>query len=275
MGHEPSGLIENVGQRVDALQIGQRVTVLPTRSGPFTQYTSGGFAEYMAVPQEHVAPIPEGVEFVEAMGEPIACLVSAVERTEIRLADRVAVVGSGFMGLAILQLVALRGPKEIIAVDVRQDALENALRLGADRALRPEEVRPEDKLVEWEQIGRGMDVVFEVSGTQAGLTMAGEMTKAHGTLSIVGYHADGMRTIDMGLWNWKGVNVINAHERRNDHLMRCMRAGLDLIGKGKLDMASLVTHTYPLHRVDDAFRAMRDKPRGFIKAAVLPYASDC
>ena len=270
MGHEPSGVVERVGKRVDRLQVGQRVAVLPTGGGPFTQYTSGGYAETMVAPQERVVPIPEGLSFTEAMGEPIACLVSAAERSGICLGDRVAVVGCGFMGLALLQLVALRGPREIIAIDVRQEALENALRLGADRALRPDEIAPPDKLVEWEHLGQGIDAVLEVSGTQAGLVLAGEMVKAHGTLSIVGYHADGLRTIDVGQWNWKAINVINAHERRNEYLTRCMKAGLDLIGRGKLDMASLVTNTYPLEGVDDAFRAMREKPQGFVKGVILP-----
>ena len=270
MGHEPSGVIEQVGEGVDSLKVGQRVTVLPTRRGPLTQYVNGAYAEYVVAPQERAALMPEVLTFAEALGEPIACLVSGAERTPVHLADRVAIVGCGFMGLAMLQLVALRGPREIIAVDVRQDALENALRLGADRALLPEEVDPRDKAVAWEQLGQGVDVAFEVSGTQAGLTLAGEMVRAHGTLSIVGYHTDGMRTVDVGLWNTKAITVVNAHERRNDTLMRCMQAGLDLIATGKLDMASLVTHTYPLGRVDEAFVAMRDKPQGFIKGVVLP-----
>jgi threonine dehydrogenase-like Zn-dependent dehydrogenase len=270
MGHEPSGIIEQVGEEVDTLQAGQHVAVLPTRRGPLTQYVSGAYADYIVAPQERVALMPEGLTFTEALGEPIACLASAAERGEIRLGDRVAIVGCGFMGLALLQLVALRGPGEIIAVDIRQEALENALRFGADQAVFPEEIDPLDKVVGWEQFGQGVDAVFEVSGTQAGLTLAGEMVKVHGALSIVGYHVGEPRTVDVELWNTKAINVVNAHERRNDTLMRCMQAGLDLIAKGKLDIASLVTHTYPLGQVDEAFVAMRDKPQGYIKGVIVP-----
>jgi threonine dehydrogenase-like Zn-dependent dehydrogenase len=270
MGHEPSGVIEKIGQSVDSLKVGQRVAVLPTGGGPFTEYTNGGFAEYMVIPQKRGALMPPGIEFTEAIGEPVACLVSGLERTEIHLADRVAIIGCGFMGLAMLQLVAQRGPREIVAIDVRQEALENALRFGADRAMLPKQIDPRDRAAEWAQIGQGFDVVFEVTGTQAGLTLAGELVTAHGTLSIVGFHEMGMRTLDVRLWNLKAITVINAHERRNDYLMHCMQAGLELIAKGKLDMASLVTHTYPLDKVDIAFAAMRDKPQGFIKAVILP-----
>jgi threonine dehydrogenase-like Zn-dependent dehydrogenase len=262
MGHEPSGVIEQIGSQVQGLEVGQRVAALaPGR---------GAFAEYITVPQEHVILMPPGMAYTEAIAEPVGCLVSGLERTDIHLADRVAIIGCGFMGLALLQLVANRGPREIIAIDVREDALENALRFGADQALHPNKVRPNDKVVEWSQIGQGVDVVVETTGTQPGLTLAGQMTKVHGILSIVGWHVDGMRTVDIGLWNWKAITVINAHERRMDYLVRCMEAGLHLIAAGKLDMASLVMHTYPLTEVDTAFTAMQDKPTGFIKAVVLP-----
>jgi threonine dehydrogenase-like Zn-dependent dehydrogenase len=182
----------------------------------------------------------------------------------------VAIIGCGFMGLGLIQLVASRGVREILAIDVREVALENALRFGADRAVLPEAVDPQDKVVAWEQMGQGMDVVFETTGVQAALTLAGEMTKVHGVLSIVGFHTGGTRTVDVNLWNWKAITVISAHERRDDYLLRCMEASLGLIAAGKLDLASLVTHTLALDEVDRAFADMEDKPEGLIKGVVLP-----
>ncbi len=270
MGHEPSGVIEQVGNQVDSLQVGQAVTVLPTQRGYFTHGISQAFAQYVVAPMERVVPLAPNVNFPEALGEPIACLISAIERTSIQLADRVAIVGCGFMGLILLQLIKLRSPKEVVAIDIRSDALMQAKGLGADRVLRPQDVKPQDKLTEWKDLGQGFDVVFEVSGSQPGLTLAGELVKAHGILSIVGYHANGFRTLDVGLWNWKAIDVINAHERRNAVMMAGMKTGIDLIASGKLDMTSLVTHLYPLGEVDTAFSAMQDKPTGFIKAVILP-----
>ena len=272
MGHEPSGVVKHVGNQVGTEKIGQHVTILPTHSGHFTEYFGSSFAEYVVVPADRIVPIPANVSFAEALGEPLACLVSAVERTPIHLAERVAIVGCGFMGLALLQLVKLRGAKEVVGIDIRPDALQQAKDLGADKVLQPQEIDPKDKLTAWEHLGRGYDVVFEVSGTQPGLTLAGELVKAHGTLSIVGYHTDGLRSVDVGLWNWKAFDVINAHERRNDVLMHCMKAGIDLVASGQINMASLVTHTYGLSEVDDAFMAMSEKPDGFIKAVILPHA---
>lgn len=262
IGHEPSGVIERIGNRVSGWEIGQRVTALaPGR---------GAFAEFITVPQESVILLPSALTYTEAIAEPIGCLVSGLERTEIHLGDRVAIVGCGFMGLALLQLVANRGVREIVAIDVRQDALKNALRFGADQAYLPEAVDQKDKVISWDQIGQGFDVVFETTGTQPALTLAGEMTGVHGVLSIVGWHTGDMRTLDIGLWNWKAITVINAHERRSDYLVSCMEAGLNLISAGKLDLASLITHTYTLNEVDKAFADLEEKPKGYIKGVVLP-----
>jgi 2-desacetyl-2-hydroxyethyl bacteriochlorophyllide A dehydrogenase len=269
MGHEPAGVIEELGSHVDTFQVGQAVAVFPGSNGLFTEYRNGGFAEYLAVPQENVVTFPQEAESHKMLGEPIACLVSAVDRTNIHLADRVAIVGCGFMGLAVLQFVLQRGPKEIVTIDVRQEALEDALRLGADRAIMPEQLGPGDKAVKWEEISLGFDVVFEVSGTQQGLTLAGELVKAHGTLSIVGFHVGGLRHVDLGLWNIKGLNVINAHERRREYFIRCMQAGIDLVAKGNIDMDSLVTHKYPLEHVDQAYSDLERKAPGHIKGVIL------
>jgi threonine dehydrogenase-like Zn-dependent dehydrogenase len=262
MGHEPSGVVEQIGSRVEGLEVGQRVAALATGSG--------AFAELITVPQEAVLPIPAEMTFQEALAEPVGCLISGLERTRIHLGDRAAIIGCGFMGLALLQLVANRGVREIVAIDVREVALENARRFGADQAVLPDAVDPVDKVVAWDQIGQGVDIVFETTGAQAALTLAGEMAKAHGVLSIVGWHTGGTRSVDIGLWNWKAITVINAHERRDDFLVHCMEAGLHLIAAGKLDVASLVTDTYALDEVDRAFADMQDKPAGLIKGVILP-----
>lgn len=262
MGHEPSGIVEAVGADVTTVQVGQKAAALMPQLG--------AFAESVVVPAKNIVPVADHVDFQHALGEPLGCLVSGLERTPIHVGDRVALIGCGFMGLALLQLVRWSGAREIIAIDVREAAREHALKLGADVAYHPNEVPASDQVIEFEQMGQGVEVVFETTGVQPALTLAGNMTREHGTLSIVGWHEDGVRQVDMGLWNWKALTVINAHERRMDTLVQYMAAGLRLIEAGKLDMAALVTHTYPLAEVDAAFTAMQEKPPGFIKAVILP-----
>ena len=115
----------------------------------------------------------------------------------------------------------------------------------------------------------GVDVVVEASGSQKGLTLAGELVRQHGYLSILGYHQGPGRDVDMQLWNYKAFEVLNAHERRADYRMDCMRRGLALAAAGRIDLASLVTHTFPLDRLDEAFRSLAEKPAGFIKSVIV------
>jgi threonine dehydrogenase-like Zn-dependent dehydrogenase len=207
-----------------------------------------------------------------ALGEPIACLVNAQRRTRVELADQVAVIGLGFMGLGMLQLLKLRGPSRIVAIDVREEAREAATQFGADEVYHPSELPDEFSLTrfsDWDS-DRGFDVVVEGSGTQPGLTLAGELVRAHGVLSILGYHQGGPRQVDVGMWNWKAIDVVNAHVRRQEDLMESMRIGLELSSRGLLNIGALVTHRYGLGDVDLAYDALETKPQGFLKAVVNP-----
>jgi threonine dehydrogenase-like Zn-dependent dehydrogenase len=261
-GHEPVGVIEAVGPDVERFAAGDRVTGL----------FAGAFADIVVADEEIVVPVPAGLPDERAMGEPLACLVNAARRTPVELADRVALIGLGYMGLGLLQLLKLRGPSRIVAIDVREEARQHALDLGADEAMHPAEV-PDDYLLmsfgDWNS-DRGFDVVVEASGTQSGLTLAERMVRAHGLLSILGYHQGGDRAVDMQMWNWKAIDVVNAHVRRRGDLLESMRLGLELEAKGQIDLGSLVTHRFGLGEVDAAFTALRDKPEGFIKAIIRP-----
>ncbi len=262
-GHEPAGVVEAVGPGVSRFRPGDRVTGL----------FGGAYSQFRVVPEGVLLPVPDQIPDEGALGEPLACLVNAQRRTRIELADRVAIIGLGFMGLGMLQLVKLRGPSRVIAIDVREEARRRALDVGADEAYRPDDV-PADYLLtrfsEWDS-PKGLDIVIEASGTQAGLTLAGKMVRAHGTLSILGYHQGNPREVDVEMWNWKAIDVINAHVRRRADLLESMRIGLALLAKGLIDLSCLVTHRYGLSGVDQAFADLRDKPAGFVKAVVLPW----
>ncbi len=261
LGHEVAGEVVALGERVVGFAVGDRVT------GLFQK----GFADHAVASAERVAAVPDNIRLEHAFGEPLACAVSGAERTKVALGDRVAVIGLGFMGLLMLQLVRLKGPSELLGIDTRDDALAAGLRLGADRVSKPADVGPADRVVLPYKVGerRGFDVVVEATGTQAGLTLAGELVKEHGVLSILGYHQGGPRSVDMQLWNFKALEVLNAHERRVGFRMECMRRGLALADAGKLDLASMTTHTFRLDQVGEAFGALAGKPSGFIKSVVV------
>ena len=118
--------------------------------------------------------------------------------------------------------------------------------------------------------GRFCDRVIEAVGKQWPLDLAAELTREGGRLIIAGYHQDGPRQVNMQLWNWRGFDVINAHERDPAIALRGMREAVDAIQSGLIDPKVLITHRFPLHRLGDALNATRDRPGNFVKAVVVP-----
>src|SRR5207248_5809352 len=100
------------------------------------------------------------------------------------------------------------------------------------------------------------------------LDLAAELTRERGRLIVAGYHQDGVRRVNMGLWNWRGLDVINAHERDAEIYIHGIRKAVQLVASGHLDPSPLYTHVFPLDRLDEALNATRDRPDGFLKALV-------
>ncbi|MCL6442637.1 MAG: alcohol dehydrogenase catalytic domain-containing protein [Alicyclobacillus sp.] len=260
LGHEPIGVIEETGDDVVGFAKGDRVTGL----------FGSAFAEYAKAHYKNLVKVPEALDDLEAIGEPLSCLVSGANRTPVTLGDSAAVVGVGFMGLGFLQLLRLKGVGRLIAVDVREESLHHARRFGADEVYFPHEIPKDYKVTKWADIGKGLDITVEAGGAPGTLELASEMVKAHGVMSVVGYHQSngGVRNIQMNLWNWKAITVINAHERRNEVHLNAMKAIHRLIETRRFDMRGMITHIYSLSEVDQAFRDLVNKPGGFIKAVI-------
>ena len=260
LGHEAVGTVEKVGKGVSGFKTGDRVTGL----------MQGAYAEYTVANYMKIIHVPDAVSDKEALGEPLSCILSGVNRTPVKLGDTVAIIGLGYMGLLFMQAMKRMGAGKIIAIDIRQASLDTALKYGADEVYLPDNTPDKYKLTEWSHLDteRGCDVVVETSGTQAGIDLAGDMVNAHGILSIVGWHQYGLRSIDLCLWNWKGIDVINAHERRSDVHIECMKQGMRLIERDLIDTKNLVTHVFSLSELDDAFKLMVNKPDGYIKAVI-------
>ncbi|MGI8434432.1 MAG: zinc-binding dehydrogenase [Nocardioidaceae bacterium] len=258
LGHEVSGTIVERGRDVDAFSVGDGVGIW---------VTARGFAEYVSVKAEYCRPAGD-IELDSALAEPLACAANAVEQADVRLADDVVVVGAGFMGNLVQQLVQLRGPRQVIVADTRADALERARTMGATRVVQVPAESLAEVVVEATD-GRGADVTFECTGSQAALTTIGEVTSMSGKLVLVGFHQGAPREISLAWWNWMAFEIVNAHFRDVGTIMRGMTVGMRLLSSGALDVASLVTHRFALGDIDTAFRTASEKPPGFVKATVL------
>lgn len=259
IGHEVAGEILQTGINVKGYKAGDRVAV----------WTDGkGYADKVAAKTNVLSPIADRIPYKEALSEPIACTTNGVMRANVQLNDVVVLVGTGFMGLILLQEIKLLGAKKIIAVDVREEMLAEAKKLGADIVLNP---KKENVIEEVKSLtgGKGADVCFEVGGVESTLNLAAELCRMEGKLVIFGYHPGPRKINDLGFWNWMAFDIINAHFRNIDTILKGSRIGMELLNEGKISMSSLITHTYPLEKIEEAFTAAKEKPKGFIKSVLV------
>ncbi len=257
-GHEGWGVVDAVGEGVTGLAPGDRVATLSTRA----------FAEYDLVSADSAVALPPRLAGRPFPGEPLACAMNAFRRAEVRRGQAVVVVGVGFLGALLIGLAASAGAR-VIAISRRPYALAMAEALGADVTIALGDHGPIVNRIHQLTDGEGADRVLEVVGLQESLDLAGKLTRVRGRLVIAGYHQDGPRTVDMQLWNWRGLDVVNAHERDPAVYVQGMREAVAAIAEGRLDPFSLFTHRFPLDDLGAAMEAMRTRPEGFMKALVV------
>jgi threonine dehydrogenase-like Zn-dependent dehydrogenase len=256
MGHEAWGLIDAIGVGVEELAVGQRVVALSGRSYASHDIVAANRA--VAVPGSIAGPFP---------GEAVACAMNIFRRSELRPGQRVAIIGIGFLGAILTRLAADAGA-EVIAISRREESLALARAMGASHTIPMHDHHAIMAEVQQRTGGQGCERVIEAVGKQWPLDLAGELVAEGGRLVIAGYHQDGPRQVNMRGWNWKGIDVVNAHERSPAVQMQGLRKAVDAVASGRLDVGPLMTHRFPLDRLADALDATRDKPGGFVKAWV-------
>lgn len=256
-GHEGWGEIAALGDEVEEFKVGERVALLSGRA----------YAGYDVANAEAIARIPANAEDMLLPGEPLACAMNIFRRSQIERDQWVAIVGVGFIGALLVQLAANAGAR-VIALSRRPYALEIARRCGAAHIFGTDDTHAAIGAVRELTGGAGCERVIEAAGEQVTLDIASAISAEGGRLMIAGYHQDGPRTVDMQQWNWRGLDVINAHERDPKVAARGLREAMDAVREGRLDPATLLTHRMPLDHLSNAFELMRERPEGFLKAVV-------
>lgn len=256
-GHEGWGTIDEIGNDVEGFAIGERVAMLSNRA----------YAEYDVTDADAVIKIPDSLKNQPVPAEPLGCAMNIFRRSDIQAGQTVAIVGIGFLGALVTKLAKNAGAR-VIAVSRREFSLEIAKQFGADELIPMDDYYKIIEKVKSLTNGEGCERVIEAVGKQYPLDIATELTKERGKLIIAGYHQDGARQVNMQLWNWRGIDVINAHERDSQVYVEGMRMALDAIEKGELDPTPLYTNTFALDELGQALDAARDRPDGFLKAIV-------
>ena len=256
-GHEGWGRVDQVGARVNSVRAGERVAFLSSRA----------YAEYDIARADSLVRVPATTEIFP--GEALGCAMNIFRRCGIEPEQTVAIVGIGFLGALLIQLAVAAGA-QVLAISRRPFALQVARRYGAAEALASSDPTAVIARVMERTDGLGCPCVIEAAGEQETLDLASELVGVRGRLVIAGYHQDAPRRVNMQLWNWRGIDVINAHERDPRRYVAGMKAAAERVAQGALETESLYTHGFPLENINAAFTALDERPEGFLKSWIQP-----
>ena len=268
LGHELAGVVERVGPAVTSLRPGDRVTVDPNIYCGKCRYCrmgkkhlcenlyavgvnrDGGFAEYCAVPETQCYPLADGVPLrYGAMTEPLACCLHGIDRARIAPGSTVCIVGGGAIGLLLLQLARLSGASRVALSEPVAMRREAALQLGADGVIDP--VREDMARRLTQLLGEpGADVVIECAGVPVAVQQAFQAAKRGAAILLFSVPQPGsVYQLPLEDVYQKELTIAGSFINPDTH----GRAAA-LINSGVIDLAPIITHTYPVDRLDDAIR---------------------
>lgn len=283
-GHEWCGTVEDVAPGVRSVTAGQRVAVEGhafCRRCPFCRrgetnlcvtYNEhgftlpGGFAEYAAVRADLVHPFADGVPFeAAALTEPLACVVHGTERAQVTAGDTVVVVGPGTVGLLAVACAGLRQPAWVAAIGLDRSNEAVARAIGATHYWTVDE-KPVDRVRELTE-GRGADVVFEAGGNEAAVPPALELARRGGTVVLMGIVGGGRRLfLESDLFCLQDLRVHGVFAYRSQNFEQALR----LIESGRVNVAPLVTHRFPLSDFEKAFDLLARRTEPAVKVVLRP-----
>jgi 2-desacetyl-2-hydroxyethyl bacteriochlorophyllide A dehydrogenase len=284
MGHELAGEVVEVGPAVERVSIGDRVLIesvlgcghcdwcrarqynrcpdlYPTRR----KSVSKAYAEYVIGPQQKFYRLPDHVGFDDAaLLDTYAVCLHAQHRSRLTINGKVAIIGAGPIGLGQLMLAKASGADALI-FDTVEHSLKVARELGADLAINSGEQDPVAAVMDFTG-GRGADVVFECAGGTSmpeTLPLATRLARRGGELVIVGGFDEGETTIPL---EWQRIQmseitlIPSASFAFHDLYPEQVEV-LELVARGKLQTQKLITHRFPLDRINEAFDVAQDKER--------------
>ncbi|MGH7201570.1 MAG: MDR/zinc-dependent alcohol dehydrogenase-like family protein, partial [Planctomycetaceae bacterium] len=219
-GHEGWGVVDAMGENVTSLRMGDSLALLSDHA----------YAEYDLADADAVVKRPAGGESGPFPAEPLGCAMNVFRRSGIERGGTVAIIGVGFLGALLVQLASAAGAR-VIAVSRRPFALDAARRGGAEETFALDDRHEVARRINQLTGGDGCDVVIEATGLQEPLDLAADVTRIRGRLVIAGYHQDGLRTVNMQHWNWRGLDVINAHERDPAVYIEGIRQGIAAVAE--------------------------------------------
>jgi len=283
VGHEGAGTVEAVGPAVTRVRPGDRIAVEPAIScgrcdqckadRPHTcrelrflgcpGQVEGCLSDYVVMPEACCYPIPDSMSFDEAaISEPLAIGVYAVKQSVPMAGASVAILGVGPIGLSVLLPARTQGAKEVFVTDKIDRRRDLAVEAGADWGGNPDR---EDVVAKMRELQpAGLDAVFECCGEQDAMDQAVELLKPGGKLMLIGIPPTAERVMfEIDKVRRKEICIQNV--RRQNH---CVQPALDMIARGDIDVASMVTHRFGFEQAQEAFDLVAGYEDGVLKAMI-------
>ena len=282
LGHEPGGIVVEVGKDVKHLKVGDKVALEPgktcgqcefCKTGRYnlcpdviffaTPPVDGVFQEYVAHEAGLCFKLPENVSTLEgALIEPLAVGFHAANLGDAHIGQTAVVFGAGCIGLVSMMALKAKGVSRVYVVDIMAKRLEKALELGADGVINGAERDAVEAVLELTG-GAGCDLVVETAGTQITTRQAIHMAKKGSTIVLVGYSKSGEMTLPMSLSLDKELTFKTVFRYRHVYPM-----AIDAVAAGKINLKGIVTDVFELDDIQNAMdRSVTDKAN-IVKAVV-------
>jgi threonine dehydrogenase-like Zn-dependent dehydrogenase len=226
----------------------------------------GAMAEYVLVPTRALThPVSRDLApQIAAFAEPLSCAFHAVERANIQFNDVVVVAGAGPIGLGVIAGARQKNPITIIALDMSDDKLALAKKVGADITIN---INNEDSVARVKQLtdGYGADVYIEATGHPSAVSQGLNLLRKLGTFVEYSVFKDAVSVDWSIISDDKELNILGAH--LGPH---CWPAAIKLLESGVLPMEEICTHQFPLERFQEALDLVGDSAGGAVKVSIIP-----
>jgi 2-desacetyl-2-hydroxyethyl bacteriochlorophyllide A dehydrogenase len=281
VGHEIAGEVEQVGPQVRRYQPGDRVIVEPVlacgecyfcQRGQYHLCTDisfqyrqgqGGLTTRFIAQEKWLHRMPEGISYAEgALVEPLSVALHALKKSELKIGDTSVIFGAGAIGLFLLQLIQVAGGGETFVVDVQEFRLSTARQIGAAAVFNNLEQDVVSLLMQLTD-EMGVDKAFEAVGINTTLVQALRSLKKGGRAILLGLFEKPDAVIPANLFVQKEIGLLGSQGYCWD-----FQSAIQLIEQGKLDLKPMLTHYFPLSRVQEAFEVLRDPKAQAIKVVI-------
>ncbi len=272
LGHEVSGIISEVGSKVEDIQKGDRVTGLA--------YFGSGFSDYVVAPSKMLIKIPDEIPIEFALGEPIMAAVNAAQMSKPFPNANSLFLGDGFMSL--MTIVALSNYKDqnIIVAGHHQNRLKVAKELGANHIINVKnkdaywEIRnliEKETSISGEPWLGGVDIAFEFTGKMSNLQLCASLCKAksRAKLMMTSYYKEEKFTLGHYLIN-RAPLLIPSFPNHSFDVLNDLKSSISLINKNLNFMKKTVTHAFKLEDINIALEYAHQRKDGFIKGILCP-----